>query len=181
MKALRDKAKAAESAKLSRLGGGKSSGGDSSCHPGRKGYATGGSVGGQDIGGMPSKPNLSRPGRSMGGKKPGGKKGGGKTNVNVIVMGKEGAGEKPPMAPPLLGPPPGPAPMPPKMPPPMPPDMGPPPGGPGGPPPMMRAKGGRVNKAGGGAVKVKHIGKVKMDEGAGGGLGRLAKTRKYGA
>lgn len=76
------------------------------------------------------------------------------TTVNVIIAPQ--GGEKP-MNPPMPMPPPGAMPMP-------------PPGGGGGPPmpmggpPMPRKKGGRV----------------PMDAGAGGGLGRLEKIKAYG-
>lgn len=160
MKDLYAKSKANAAARLSRMGGKRSSyakGGDAKC------YASGGSVG-SDMGepdGMPSKPNFGKPGRSGGkGKgKPGDKKKGG-TNVNVIVMPSGGGDKGPGPMPPPGGPPP--------MPPHGPPMMGPPPGGPGGPPPglPMRkfggsvkgyAKGGRIGNLG----KYAHGGKVK--------------------
>lgn len=92
------------------------------------------------------------------------------TKVNVIVMpqgGGAGGGAPPPMPPHPPMPPPGAIPP---APPPKPPMMA--PGGPGAPmtpggapPPMMgRAKGGRVD----------------MEAGSGGGLGRLEKIKEYG-
>ena len=137
MKHLREMAKAANKSKIARYCGGDVSRVEKGMpsRDGAKGYATGGKVADGDMmmaGGMPAKGRLDRGGR----KKPdAGKKG---TNVNVIVMPKDGGGDKgapmPPSdmpAPPMAGPPP---PMP----------MPPPGAGPGGPP--MRAKGGRVMK-----------------------------------
>ncbi len=108
-------------------------------------YADGGAVGG-----MGASPRLDRPGRKAPGKGGAGKKG---TNVNVIIMGKEGAGGPPgasPMPPhPMMPPPMPPHPMggPPGLPPgPGGPPMGPPGGPPGGglPPGLMRKTGGRI-------------------------------------
>jgi hypothetical protein len=97
------------------------------------------------------------------------RKGGGKTNINIII----GAGkkdDKPPM-PPM--PPPGAPPMPPPgmMKPPMGPPGMPPPGA-GGPPPMPPP--GPMPRKNGGRT-------IHMENGSGGGAGRLEKDRKYGA
>ena len=138
----------------------KSYGGGSSAP--RQGYATGGSVGslnkdgpalseGLAASGAPAKRSLARPGRKIG--KGAGKKKDAKTNINVIVAPSAPKEAGPGPMPPMGGPPPGPP-----MPPP----------GAGGPPMPMRASGGAV-----GGLKNK-------DGGAGGGLGRLAKIRKYG-
>lgn len=187
MKSIRDQAKSAMSAKLHRLGAQgslkqadkaeSSHGSDAKC------YATGGAVA---VEGGPPKGNLGKPSR---GKSAKGKTGKG-TNVNVIIMGKGGAG-------PEMGPPPGgPGPM--AGPPP---DMGPPPGA-GGPPMPMRAKGGRVNSDaaedkkmvakmihkheendhnGSKMTPFKKGGEVSLKkDGAGSGLGRLAKVKAYG-
>lgn len=117
----------------------------------------------------PKKLRLDRKAYKNGGKVKG-------TTVNVIVA-PQGGGEPPP--PPMM--PPGPPPMmPPKPPGPMPaPGGGPGMPGAGGPPPMMpgmHANGGRVGRANGGPVKVTK----GYDAGAGGGLGRLEKIKKYG-
>ena len=53
-----------------------------------------------------------------------------------------------------------------------------PPGGPGGVPPTMQARGGRTYKRGGKVAGVKHL---TGGAGAGGGEGRLAKIKSYGA
>ena len=136
MKHIRDQAKAGMAAKLGRYGAAKSLTRVMRGMPerdGSKGYATGGSVSGGPVEGMAAKPRLDRPART----KAKGKSGKGKTNVNVIVMPKEGNAAPPappmPMPPPAMaGPPPGPPPMPPP--------------GAGGPPmPPMRASGGRVD------------------------------------
>lgn len=84
------------------------------------------------------------------------------TTVNVIVAPQGGPEAPPPMPPPGAMPPPPPMPKPPIMPAP---GGGPEMAGAAGPPPMMRARGGRV----------------PMDHGAGGGLGRLDKIKEYGA
>lgn len=151
MKAHREAAEKAMSAKLKRLG---AQGDKKFAMHDRKAYATGGMVsGGQDapgggpVGGGPSKPNLSKPSRAgVKGKKSKGA-GKGKTNVNVIVMsGAPGPemGPKPPMPPMPPGGPGGGLPPMPMMPPK--PPMG---AGPGGPPmPPMRKYGGRVKMAG---------------------------------
>lgn len=134
-----------------------------------KGYATGGAVHGDEAEDKKLVHKMVKPGalKKRGGKiegksaharldrgtikrARGGKVKGKGTTVNVIVAGKDGAGAPPPG--PGIGAAAAPPPMPPRppMPPPgaggppgMPPGM-PPPGG----PPMMRAKGGRIPKAG---------------------------------
>lgn len=128
MKDVKTQAKAAQSAKLHRLGAmGSLRAARKGEHAPRK-YATGGAVAGDDdIEGMSPKGRLDRPGRK-GGKKDAGKKG---TTVNIIIAGGD-KGASPPMPPPggpMVGGPP--------MPPP----------GPGGPPMPMRASGGRVKMA----------------------------------
>ena len=140
MKHLRDQAKGAMANKLARYSGDKDVARVKSGMPdrdGSKGYATGGAVGDMMAAGMPAKGRLDRGGRKKG--KPADKKAG--TNVNVVVMPKDGGDKGPPMlppGPPMAGPP---------MPPPPGPPMPPPGAGPGGPPPpMMRKAGGRVMK-----------------------------------
>lgn len=92
----------------------------------------------------------------------------GKVNVNIIVGAGQGA-QPPapdiPMPPPRMAPPPMPMPPPGGLPPGL--GAGPPMGGmpPGGPPPMPRRRGGRT---------------YPIDDGAGGGKGRLEKVRAYG-
>jgi len=194
MKHLRETSKSGMAAKLSRMrgaaGSAHKSGGAVKC------YATGGAVSDADDGGSPidgvgTKGNMSKPGRMKGGK--GDKKSKG-TNVNVIIMSKDAAPGAAAAPPP--GPPPAMPPRPPMAPPP-PPGAGP---GPGGPPPPMRANGGRVhddakqdkkmiagmihkhekNQHSGKLTKFKRGGGILKD-GAGGGLGRLAKMRAYGS
>lgn len=131
---------------------------------------------------------MDRPGRKKGGRTPH------KHTTNVIIA-PQGGGGPPPGGPPMMPPhppmalppgpppggppglPPGAGPGGPPMPPPRPP-MGPPvaAGAPGGMPPgmPMRAAGGRVGRARGG--KVESI----IDDGAGGGEGRLEKIKAYG-
>lgn len=152
MKNLRATAKSSMAAKLARYCGGdvKRVQKGMPSRDGSKGYANGGGISDEDEGdidGVGAKPSMSKPGRTKGKDKD--KKGG--TNVNVIIMPKEGG------APAGAAMPPGPPPPPPGPP-------GPPPGGP---PIPMRARGGRV------AVSLKK-------DGAGGGLGRLAKMKAYG-
>lgn len=171
-----------------------------------KGYAQGGAVSGVGIAVTPSAPKRATGGPvSVEGSKPSGRldkfaRGGkvkkGATNVNVIIA-PQGGGAAPPMGGlplPMAGPP-----MPPPMPPP----------GPGGPPMMSQRRGGRAY-ASGGSVKeegirngthVQHTdgkndggdiyrGKqityakggaaYPIEDGAGGGLGRLEKIGKRG-
>lgn len=97
------------------------------------------------------------------------KKGGTTVNVVIAPSGQQspqkvpvpvpapGGGGMPPPRPPMGGPPPGGA-------------MMPPPGGGGMPPHPPMKRGGAIKK----------IGMVKMEAGAGGGLGRLEKAKDYG-
>lgn len=148
--------------RLSKIKNLHASGDEGSCSPksfGRKGYASGGNVidsGNEEMG--VKKPSSAKGAPPMKGKKapskigkgaPPDKAGKGTPQINIVIA--TGGGAKPPMGgglpPPDLGlPPGGPPPPGPKGPPPPPPAGGPP--GPGGPPPMpmMRARGGRVNK-----------------------------------
>lgn len=94
------------------------------------------------------------------------------TTVNVITAPPGGGAGGPPPGPPM-----GPPPM---MPPPHPPMGGPPPGGPPPGPPPGPPMG---PPAGAGApmgMPRKTGGRVPMDDGAGGGLGRLEKIKAYG-
>jgi hypothetical protein len=101
----------------------------------------------------------------------------GRTNINIIIGNPGGAsppdaGGGPP--PPLAGPPPGPGavPVPPPAPPPGMPMGGPPPGG--APPPMpMPPPGGPMGRKHGGRA-------YPIDDGSGGGKGRLQKIKAYG-
>ncbi len=164
MKSARSQAKSMASAKLSKFGGHRSS------HAMRdggspKGYAAGGGVMPDmgEVGGGPTRPNMGKPGRSKPSSKGKGAKGKGGTNVNVIIMPKDGGGDKGmPMPPPGAGP--GGPPMPP-------PDM---------PPPPMRKHGGRVGFKKGGRVNPERIGMVKMDASAANGEGREDKLKAYG-
>lgn len=125
MKDLRAQSRANAASRL------KSMGGSRSAH-GARGYADGGSVM-DGMGGM----GMARAKPASKGKK------GAATNVNVIIMPKDGQPSQPPMPP--MPPPggPGAGPMPPPAPPP-----GPPPSMGGGLPPMpMRKFGGRVKGA----------------------------------
>lgn len=101
----------------------------------------------------------------------------GKTNI-IINIGRDKQEAQPPVQVPTR--PPMPPPAPPPMPP-GPPPGGPPPGGPPGmaggppipPPSMMRNRGGRTGNGKAGID-------VHMSAGAGGGLGRLEKIKRYG-
>ncbi len=198
MKHLRASSKSGMAAKLSRMRGAGTDG----SRPAKavRGYATGGAVGDVDDGdspidGVAARKSMTKPGRMKGGKGDKGDKKSKGTNVNVIIMSKDAAA---PAAAAPPGPPPGGPPMPPK--PPMAPP--PPPGaGPGGSPMPMRANGGRVhddakqdkkmisnmihkhekNEHGGKLTKFKRGGGVLKGDGAGGGLGRLAKIKAYGS
>ncbi len=153
--------------------------------------------------GSPAKPSLARPGRKMPGK--GGAKKGGKTNVNVIIAQAPPKGAGPPPDMPMAGPPgppPGPMPMPPPGPPP-----GMPMRASGGRIANLGkyAHGGKVTTKGDEASKIAKKEESGEDEyacggrvgrkeggpaiglhakgklvGSGGGLGRLAKAKKYG-
>lgn len=185
MKHLRATSKSGMAAKLARYCGGDVSRVKKGMpsRDGAKGYATGGMVSdddGDEFDGMAAKKSMSKPSR-MKGKDKGKDKG---TNVNVIVMPKADAPAMP------MPPPPGPMAGPP-----------PPPPGPPGPPMPMRARGGRVhedaaqdkkmvagmihkhetNKHTGSPTKFKKGGGILKGDGAGGGLGRLAKARAYGS
>jgi hypothetical protein len=144
LKHLREQSKAGMASKLSRHRAGYATGGAVSGGSGSgasKAYAAGGLVDGGISPGRTGMPKLGSASRMKAGSKKAAKPKGG-TNVNVIVMPKDAAAEKPagpmPPMPPAGGPPmAGPPPMPPPMPPP---GAGP---GPGGPMPM-RARGGKV-------------------------------------
>lgn len=105
----------------------------------------------------------------------------GKTNI-VINIGEKGGQQPMPPMPPIQAPT-----RPPMMPPGPPPGMAGPPGGPGGPPmPPPSMAGGpppgmMPRKRGGRTMKPKQGVDVHMSAGAGGGLGRLEKARRYGA
>lgn len=120
------------------------------------------------------------------------------TTVNIVVGGHD----KPPMPPIMLPPggPGGPPGAPPMMPPPPDPSMGAAPPPPGMPPMPGQARGGRTGYKKGGTVKIdserdkikgmpagqfKRGGSVKtkpvIDDGAGGGAGRIEKVAAYGA
>jgi hypothetical protein len=153
-----------------------------------KAYADGGSAGmGAGMvtdmdapSGMPAARRLDRPGKKKG-KGDKGKKG---TNVNVIVMPKEGGAAPPALALPPI--PPGAIPPMPPGPPAMGAGMPPmPPPGAGGPPmmPPMRARGGRVAKReDGGSIMESKGGKVTYNSGGscgpGSGKSRLDKMAK---
>jgi hypothetical protein len=181
MKEAREHAKSGMSAKLKRFGGrpgpmSAMKGGGKAC------YATGGATGAANagpVGGEPEMGKLSRPSKSKGKSK----KGKAETHVNVVVMGK-GDG-MPPGGPPAPGPMMPPPMAAPPMRPPMPP-MPPPGAGPGGPGPMpMPPPGGppgMMPHKHGGAVSRKTGGKVRgVEDGAGGGKGRLEKIKMYGS
>ena len=137
------------------------------------------------VAGKGAMPRMDRARHARGGATKGHGKG---AHVNVIVGAPGGAGLGHPVPVPVpvpggAGGPPGmPAAMPPRPPMgPPPPGMGPP--GMGMPPPgmMPHKRGGRVGLAKGGRVLPDmKAPKVDMDDGAGGGLGRLEKIKDYG-
>lgn len=103
-----------------------------------------------------------------------GKKGG--TTVNVVIAHPHPKAVPVPVPVGAGAPPGGPAgPMPPPPDDGAPPMMGPGPGG----PPMGAKNGGRIGLKSGGKAKGKFT--VPMEDGAGGGLGRIAKAKAYGA
>lgn len=154
------------------------------------GYASGGVVKSDEVGpaeammasGKSARGSTSKPGRKMAGR--GSKKG--STNVNVIIVPKDGDKGAAAMKPP--GPDAGPPMAMPMPPPPMPPPgpmAG--PGGPGGPPMPMRKSGGRVNRDMGGPVGdilAQGVGGKMMggDDMSGAGLiGKLGKVGGIGS
>ena len=140
MSKLAQQSRMAQSAKLRKLGAQGSLKAARKAEHAPRQYADGGIVGGAPIDGGNAKPRLDRPMGKKGapGSKGAPKKGAKGTNINVIIMPKDGGGDKgmPPLPPPGAGP--GP------LPPPGPPGPPLPPPGPGGPPMPMRKFGGSV-------------------------------------